>query len=576
MKKASAVIMLIVFSVAILLPLSLTTPTVSAQDNYTIEKVDHELEVLYSGHVIIRDTIQLSGQLTGDFVIGFPNKYGAYVLKGMAYDEDKNVFPLSLGVEIVGTGFYGAKINFTEGAPQVFTVVFLLSNGVISQESAGTVFNLDFPAYPCFTKEVAQCDVELVLPATPTVMKITRDNEEISTSTFSKSNLPAFTYSPASATFSLSSGTVQILTVRELNRQITISPAGDTVASDSYRVTNISPTTIGSFRIGLPIEASNIVAKDGLGRTLTTKILSSSATTRLINVTLTSFMSQGQSATVTAEYTLPTVSSTAPFTLNITLFPDFNYYVDSAKVTFIPPEGARFLSPQFSALDSSTSLSRDTFQETLSINKDGVSKIDSVVASEYVQVTYDYSPLWLSFRPTVWMWTIAVIGCVAVVVWKKTRTSSSMQVVTTESSVRLSHEDVRAFTEAYDERSRLNLELKSLETRAQKGKIPRRRYKVQRRTIEVRLDNISKNINDLKKTFRSAGGNYANLVKQLDIAEAELAEVEVNTRNIDVRHRKGVLPLDAYKKAQADYQKRKEKAEATINGILLRLREETR
>jgi chromosome segregation ATPase len=174
------------------------------------------------------------------------------------------------------------------------------------------------------------------------------------------------------------------------------------------------------------------------------------------------------------------------------------------------------------------------------------------------------------------MWTIAVISCVAVVVWKKTRTSSSMQVVTTESSVRLSHEDVRAFTEAYDEKSRLNLELKSLETRAQKGKIPRRRYKVQKRTIEVRLDNISKNINDLKKTFRSAGGNYANLVKQLDIAEAELTEVEVNTRNIDVRHRKGVLPLDAYKKAQADYQKRKEKAEATINGILLRLREETR
>jgi septal ring factor EnvC (AmiA/AmiB activator) len=106
--------------------------------------------------------------------------------------------------------------------------------------------------------------------------------------------------------------------------------------------------------------------------------------------------------------------------------------------------------------------------------------------------------------------------------------------------------------------------------------MPRRRYKVQKRTLENRIDGISNNISELKKLFRSAGGNYANLVRQLDVAEAELAEVETNTRNIEVRHRKGALPLDAYKKAKTDYERRKEKAEASINGILLRLREETR
>jgi septal ring factor EnvC (AmiA/AmiB activator) len=115
-----------------------------------------------------------------------------------------------------------------------------------------------------------------------------------------------------------------------------------------------------------------------------------------------------------------------------------------------------------------------------------------------------------------------------------------------------------------------------LEARAQKGKIPRRRYKVQRRTLEVRLDTISKNIAKLKRIFRSAGGVYADLGRQLDVAEAELVEVETNIRTSEVRHRRGQLPLEAYKKALADYQRRKEKAEATINGILLRLREELR
>jgi chromosome segregation ATPase len=135
---------------------------------------------------------------------------------------------------------------------------------------------------------------------------------------------------------------------------------------------------------------------------------------------------------------------------------------------------------------------------------------------------------------------------------------------------------VRAFTEAYDDKARVASELKALETRAQKGRIPRRRYKVQKRTLEVRLDNIDKNIAELKKTFRSAGGVYAGLVRQLDIAENELAEVEAGIGAIEVRHRRGELPLQAYKKSLASYERRKEKAEATINGILLRIREEIR
>lgn len=575
-KRAPAIIMLFVFSVVILLPFSLKTPTVSAQGSYNIQRVDHEVEVMYSGHVVIRDTITISGQLIGDFLIGFPSKYGAYVLKGIAYDEDNNVFPLSLGVQLAETGFYGAKVTFKQDSPQVFTVIFILSNSILRQESAGTVFTLDFPAYPTLTKEVAYCEVELIFPRNPTVLTITKEDGEITISTFVKSNLPALTYSPASATFSITSGNLQIITIKELTRQITINPAGDIVALETYRFTNKSPSSLSSLKIGLPVEASNLVVRDEFGRILTTTTLSSSGNTQVFNLTLISSVLSGGSTLLKSEYTLPSISSTAPFTLDFDLFPDFDYYIEAARVTFIPPEGARFLTPLLSEIDTSTTLIREPFQETLSISRDGVSKVDSAILSENVQVTYDYSPLWLSFRPTLWVWIIAVIGCVVLVFWKRPKEAAPLQIATSEAYVTLSSEQVRSFTEAYDEKSRLNSELQNLEVRAQKGKIARRRYKVQKRTLELRLDNISKNISDLKKTFRSAGGNYANLVRQLDVAEAELVEVEANTRNIDVRHRKGALPLDAYKKAKMDYQRRKERAEATINGILLRLREETR
>jgi hypothetical protein len=578
-KRSAAVLVFIVFLVVVFMRFSSDTQIVSAQDSYTIKRVDHEVEIMYSGHVVIRDTIQLSGQLTGDFLMGFPYKYGSYVLKGMAYDANTNVFPLSLGVDLAElTGFYGAKVSFPQGAPQVFTVVFVLSNSLLSQDLDADVFTLDFPAYPSFTQEVERCNVAIILPDAPATMKVTKEDGEVSSTSFVKENLPMFTYSTAVANFSLSGGSIQIITMKELSRQIKINPLGDIIVFDSYHITNNGASSLTSLKIGLPLDASNIVARDEFGRILKPDFVNSNGNTRFVNFTFISTISSSVSTLLTAEYTLPSVSSeTSYFSLDFDLFPDFDYYVEAARVTFVPPEGARLIAPQLSSIDSSSSLKRDVFQETFSISREGVSKIDSAVPSEDVlQIEYTYSPLWLSFRPALWMWTLAVIGCVVVVIWRRPKASVPSRIATSKASIALSPDQVRSFTEAYEDRSRITSELKTLEERAQKGRIPRRRYKVQRRTLEVRLDNISRNISKLKRVFRSAGGNYASLVRQLDVAEAELVDVETNTRTIEVRHRRGALPLDAYKRSLADYQRRKEKAEAAINGILLRIREEIR
>ena len=140
-------------------------------------------------------------------------------------------------------------------------------------------------------------------------------------------------------------------------------------------------------------------------------------------------------------------------------------------------------------------------------------------------------------------------------------------------SQRITPENLREFTEAYDDKKRLNAEIRSLDARAQKGKIPRRQYKVQRRAIEIRLETITRNTSRLKDAFRSSGSAYADLIKQLDSAEADLTEAENNIKNLESQQNKGEISIETYKKNIADYQKRKDKAESTINGILLRLRE---
>ena len=166
-----------------------------------------------------------------------------------------------------------------------------------------------------------------------------------------------------------------------------------------------------------------------------------------------------------------------------------------------------------------------------------------------MQLSFNYNPVWVSFLPTFWVSLLAVIGCVGAVVYKKrkpsekepiktrrekistpkpTTATSSEQVKSGEpmTSQRITPETLREFTDAYDDKKRLNAEIRSLDARAQKGKIPRRQYKVQRRAIEIRIETLTRNTNRLKDVFRSSGSAYADLIKQLDSAEADLTEAE--------------------------------------------------
>jgi chromosome segregation ATPase len=148
----------------------------------------------------------------------------------------------------------------------------------------------------------------------------------------------------------------------------------------------------------------------------------------------------------------------------------------------------------------------------------------------------------------------------------------SVPIVTT----RLGPEDIKSFIDSYEEKNKIVFELESLEAKVRKGKIPRRRYKVQKVTSETRLNTLNRNLAELKEKMRVAGGQYGDFMRQLEIAETEINEVETNIKSIESRHERGELSLEAYRKLLADYERRRDKAKTTINGILFRLREEIR
>jgi hypothetical protein len=410
--------------------------------------------------------------------------------------------------------------------------------------------------------------------------------------------LPAYTYSVASAAITVTSGTIQLADISQLNRQITVAPNGAVTSSDDYNIINNSTSMI-CFIVAVPSAASNLVVKDQFGRVLTIST-STAKNVLLANATMITFLGSGQTTSITATYNLPsaTIQGSQCTLNNFEIFPDFNYYVDQAVSTFTPPEGATITAPKLSSLDTSSTVTRNSFQDTLTVTRNGVSFVDySVPQENIVQLSYSYNPVWVSFLPTFWVSLLAVVGCITAVFYRRRQpgekepittksekyssakaTSTTEQVKTLEPlpTHRITSESIREFADSYEKKKQLNSELRSLDARAQKGKIPRRQYKVQRKAIETRLETISRNTARLKDVFRSSGGDYAGLAKQLDSAEADLTEAEDNIRKLESQQSTGEISLETYKRKIGDYQKRRDKAESTMNGILLRLREKAR
>ena len=596
-KRTNAILLIVAFSLLVILPVALPSGVSAQASSYTIDKVDHQVQVMYSGHVVILDTIHVSGQITDGFMIGLPSQYSASVLKGIAYD-DTHVYQMNLGVQLGDrSGFYGATVNFNGNTPSVFTVAFVLSNSLAVEQGTG-VYNLNFPAYPSLGQDVRTCDVTITFPSIPSTITISKDDGNIDTATYSKTNMAAYTYAPATAVVQLSTGAIQLTTITSLNRQINIDATGKVTASDSYRIISNSTALMSSFAITLPGEATNVQIRDQFG--VLSANLGITGNSIVANATLVTFLSNDQSTVLTAQYDLPsaTLQGSNYVLGNFKLFPDFGYFVNQATITFNPPEGATIVTPKASELDSSSTLTRQTYQDSLTVTKNSLSYVDYLAPQQNtIQLEFNYNPVWSSFRPTFWAALLAVVACVAVFFVRrhkpaeetyaeKTERLATLQTPSSTQQTRggaeiktgqqVSAETIREFIDAYEDKKQLNAEVKSMDAKAQKGKIPRRQYKVQRNAIEVRLESINRNIERTKKAFMGTTGGYSDLVKQLDLAEADLVEAEENIKNLEARQNKGEISLTVYKRSIGDYQKQRDKAESAINGILLRLREKIR
>jgi len=358
----------------------------------------------------------------------------------------------------------------------------------------------------------------------------------------------------------------RVITFDDLDRHLDLDGWGNIFVTDKYTITSQSLQVVTGIKLSLPSGAYNVSAYNAQGEPLTSPAVVNQSTATY-SVSFGFGLNKGNFTRFQLTYFLPSnnylgKAGTSDFDLNLPTLRNLDRVVDRFTFSVSLPEGAFIKQyPSIKEYD----LQKETFQESIGFTASNVSLYNNFD----FHMTYAYSVFWASFRPTLWMTAFVAIGLVIALLWQRPKPSMPSPM----SGVAVRPQTLKSIVSSYEEKARILRELESIDRQVQKGKLPRRRYKIRRRMLESQLSRLDREMVDLKQRVKSVGPKYTEILKELDISEAELEGIEAEAKRVEARYRNGAITLDAYRRIQDQLNKRREKAKTTVDGALLRLSE---
>jgi len=182
---------------------------------------------------------------------------------------------------------------------------------------------------------------------------------------------------------------------------------------------------------------------------------------------------------------------------------------------------------------------------------------------------YQLDPFWASFS-ALGLAGLAV-GSIAAVVLAVGATSTAGVTVSGAPS-----ELIGRFVELYDEKSAMRLEAEKMDEDLARGALNRHEFKRRRRVIDLRIAELDRTLAPVKDQLSKANLRYQDMIKRLERAEADIQVVRTTSADLRNQYRSARIARELYESLISDLAKRKEKAQQTMDTIVINLREETR
>ena len=503
--------------------------------------------------------------------LGVPSSLTSKLRSTEAIDPQSNqllrISPLKLASLPSGGNYSAMDVAFPSAKTGTYTFnVTSVYSDLLNFNSTGSSFVFSFEPFPLMDSNynVTSASLSVKTGDWPSP-KVSLVSGTFASATFMSQAIPlnAFNTTIAKMTFS-SSGTSQNLFDVTANRTITLAQTGSIQVTDFYNMTNKGHDLV-SLTLPLPKNVQTATAIDIIGQVGT--LTAATATDGTNTVTFiprsgTQALKAGRSASVRINYALPTQSylttnGLGRFELSFRLFDNVKFFEASLQMKIVTPTGFR--------LDS---FNGPTF--TSSGNQILV-QVSTVTPLSKLAFTMDYQldPFWASLAAL--SWAGLAVGSIAAVVLAVGATSTAGVAVSGAPS-----ELIGRFVELYDEKSAMRLEAEKMDEDLSRGALNRHEFKRRKRAVDLRIAELDRTLAPVKDQLSKANPRYQDMIKRLERAEADIQVVRTTSADLKNQYRSGRIARELYESLISDLAKRKEKAQQTMDTIVINLREETR
>jgi hypothetical protein len=522
------------------------------------------------GTTLVNDTIHVkAGSSVSSMTLGIPTSIAANLHQMTAKDGQGGIVQVN-PLAVNQTGKY-QPYEFAFPGPETgdytFTVQSVFSD-LVSFDTSASKYAFSFSAFPVAdgSSGTVSANVTVLTRDWPTPVTIpgnaTTSGGRLSMPTAGTIQIKPFNATVWKTTFS-ATGTSQNMFDVSAARTINISSAGTVRVSDTYNMTN-KGRDAPNIVFSLPQGASSITCNDLIGQLDPSNCLTAVLGDGTVSVTFSprfSTVKNGGAAVATLQYALSGgsyVSSTGlgEYSLSFNLLNDIKFVTSNLQTKIVLPTGGRVGKVSGQTPDVS---GNQVFLEA--------SKVTPYTSLGFT-MTYSFDPFWSSLAPL--SWTALIVGALiagALVLSSGLQAGgigfTPLQLIT-------------RFVELYDEKSSLRLEGEKLEEDVGRGAVAKYDYKRRRRVMDLRLIELDKLLNPLKEELASSQSRYDEMLKRVERAEAELQQVKTSLEDLRNQSRSGRISRQLYDQLSTDLQKRRNRAQQTIDNVVIGLREEAR
>ena len=514
-------------------------------------------------------TMTLGSSPVSQIALGIPSALSSKLRFTEAVDSQLNplrISPPSNPLTLPSGGNYSAiDIAFpsakTGGYSFNLTSVY---SDMLNFNSTSSSFTFAFEPFPLtdgtYNVTSAQLSVKTGDWPSPTVSSV---NGTFASATFTAqtTTLKPYNTTVATMTFS-SSGTAQSIFDVVANRTIALAQTGSIQVTDFYNMINRGHD-LSSLALPLPRNVQTATASDIIGVVSTlTAAMATDGTNTVTFIPRFGTVKAGAESSVRITYALPVQSyliskGLGRFELSFRLLDNVKFFEPTLQMKIVTPMGFR--------LDS---FSGQTF--TTSGNQILVA-VSTATPMSNLSFTMDYQidPFWASLSAL--GWAGLAVGSLAAIVLAVGATSTAGVAVSGAPS-----ELIGRFVELYDEKSAMRLEAEKMDEDLARGALNRHEYKRRRRVIDLRIAELDRTLAPVKDQLSKANPRYQDMIRRLERAEADIQVVRTTSADLRNQYRSGRIARELYESLISDLAKRKEKAQQTMDTIVINLREETR